>query len=98
MAASVPLTAPPQAEAMQRFIETEDLSRLEKPLVFERADSRFKKMMCCQAAIVTGLTFCLNVPYAPIGACCPYTYTDEFKLGLDRDSVTFQAAANDCCW
>lgn len=83
---------------MQRFLETEDISRLEKPLLFERDDRQFKKLMCCQAAIVTTLSSCLNVCFVPVAACCPYTYADQFSLKLDKDSVTFQSAANDCCW
>jgi hypothetical protein len=92
------MAAPMQAAAMQRFIETEDTSCLDKPLIFERNDSQFKKLMCCNATMATALTTCLVVPFAPIASCCPYTYADQFSLRLDRDALTFQAANNDCCW
>jgi hypothetical protein len=92
------MAPPAQAEAMQRFIETEDLSRLEKPLLFERNDSQFKKLMCCQACLATTCTYGLTACIVPIAACCPYKYAEKFSLRLDKDALTFQAASNDCCW
>jgi hypothetical protein len=93
-----PLAAPTQAEAMQRFIDTEDLTCLEKPLVFETNRQQFKKLLCLQGALVSVLGFGMSVPFVPVASCCPYTYADEFSLRLDKDAITFQAAANDCCW
>jgi hypothetical protein len=52
-ASTTPLTAPPPAAAMQRFLETEDLSLLEKPLLFEANQGQFKKLLCCQGAAVS---------------------------------------------
>ena len=83
---------------MQRFIETEELSLLDKPLVFERNDSQFKKLLCCQAAVVSVITCGLTAPCMPVATCCPTSYADQFQLRLDRDALTFQAANNDCCW
>lgn len=82
---------------MQRFLDTEDISCLEKPLLFENNESHFKKLQCCQAALLTAGTFCLSVPFVPMASCCPYSYADQFSLRLERDSVTFQSANNDCC-
>lgn len=93
---TAPLTAPTPADAMQRFIETEE--PLEKPLLFERADSQFKKLLCCQAAMINIMGCGMAIPFVPIASCCPGTYADQFSLKLDKDTVTFQAAANDCCW
>ena len=96
--ATAPLTAPTPADAMQRFIETEDFTCLEKPLLFERNDRQFKKLQCCQAAAVTLLSGCMNLFIAPVAGLCPFTYADQFSLKLDKDAITFQAASNDCCW
>jgi hypothetical protein len=40
------ILGPSPAESLQRFLETEDLSLLEKPLVFDKAES-YKSMQCC---------------------------------------------------
>jgi hypothetical protein len=53
MAATTPLTAAPAALAMNRFIETEDLSLLEKPLLFETNQTQFRKLLCCQGGLVS---------------------------------------------
>jgi hypothetical protein len=83
---------------MQRFIETEDITCLEKPLLFERNDRQFKKLQCCQAAAVTLMTCGMTLPFMPVASLCPTTYADQFSLKLDKDALTFQAANNDCCW
>lgn len=95
---TAPLTAPHPAEAMQRFLETEDLSRLEKPLVCETNQKQWKKMMCCQSAILNVATWGFLVPFCPIKACAPFTYANEFSLKLDKDSIMYTGADNDCCW
>jgi len=97
--ADMPYTcAPVPEQAMQRFLETEDISCLEKPLLFERNDRQFKQLQCCQAAMLTVGSCCLSVPIVPMASCCPFTYAHEYSLKLDKDSLTFQAANNDCCW
>lgn len=97
--ADMSYTCPPVPEqAMQRFLETEDISCLEKPLLFERNNGQFKQLQCCQAAILTLGSCGLSVPFVPMASCCPFTYADEYSLRLDKDSLTFQAANNDCCW
>jgi hypothetical protein len=98
MSYTAPLNAPLPAEAMQRFIETEDITCLEKPLLFERNDRQFKKLQCCQAAAVTLMTCGMTLPFMPVASLCPTTYADQFSLKLDKDALTFQAANNDCCW
>lgn len=93
-----PFAAPLPAEAMQRFIETEDMTCLEKPLLFEKNLQGFKKFQCCQAAALVLTTLGMTVPVVPIATCCPYTYADKYSLKLDKDAITFEYAMNDCCW
>jgi hypothetical protein len=83
---------------MERFIETEDMACLEKPLLFEREDTQFRKMLCCQAAVLSIMSFGMTIPCVPISSCCPYKFADQYSLRLDKDALTFQAAQNDCCW
>lgn len=55
MAAMDVAAAPAQHTSMERtarFLATADISELEKPLVFENNRSSFKKLLCCQGALV----------------------------------------------
>lgn len=88
-------SAPTPAEAMQRFLDTE--GPLEKPLLFERNDSKFKQLLCCQAATMSLLTGCITAFFVPVASFCPFTYADQYSLRLDKDALTFQGAQNDCC-
>eukprot|EP00775_Hariotina_reticulata_P012248 gene12248-12385_t len=91
------MLGPSPAESLQRFLEAEDLSLLEKPLVFDKAES-FKSMQCCTGVAAALATAGLSAIFCPIGTFAPYTLFNNFGLKLDKDSVKVNTAINDCCF
>eukprot|EP00879_Flechtneria_rotunda_P018224 GHRR01019119.1.p1 GENE.GHRR01019119.1~~GHRR01019119.1.p1 ORF type:complete len:267 (-),score=80.64 GHRR01019119.1:614-1414(-) len=83
-------------ESVQRFLDTEDLSLLEKPMVFGK-NLKFKQLQCCYGAILACSSSCISPFVCPIGTFCPFTTYDEYSLRLDKDSVQLNSAVNDCC-
>jgi hypothetical protein len=59
-------------QSLQRFIETEDVSLLDKPLTFSK-NSSFRNLQCCYGSIL-GLASCgISAFLLPIGEsllCC----------------------------
>ncbi|WIA22547.1 hypothetical protein OEZ86_009535 [Tetradesmus obliquus] len=88
--------ASPSAQSLQRFLETEDLFLLEKPLIFEKKNS-FKYLQCCYGSLLCLATSGLSAFWLPIGTFCPCITFKHFSLRLDADSVELKSAANDCC-
>ena len=89
---------PPQSmDVMRRFIETEDIKLLKKPIVFARKDSEFSSYLCCQAVpawISTGgVTCCI----CPIGMLCPSVFVKHFDMQIDDHNVQLFEATNDFC-
>ena len=88
---------PPQSmDVMRRFMQTEDLTLLKKPIVFARKDAEFANYICCQnspAWIFSGGITCCITPY---GMLCPSQFVKDFDLQLDDHSVQLFEAGNDC--
>lgn len=82
--------------SLQRFIETEDFTLLEKPIVFETTEN-YKSFLCCCGAVAGVLSFGIAALFTPISVFCPVTTYKHFGLRLDRDSVQVSTAVNDCC-
>lgn len=71
---------------LQKFLETEDFTILEKPIIFETTD-KYKSFLCCCGAVAGITSFGLAALFTPIGVCCPIKTFKHFGLRLDKDSV-----------
>jgi hypothetical protein len=54
------------SQSLQRFLETEDLSLLEKPLTFQKKNS-FKNLQCCYGSLLCLASSGLSAFWLPIG-------------------------------
>jgi hypothetical protein len=81
-------------DILRRFIETEDIKLLEKPIVFARRDAEYANYLCCLAlpGWLGGISVCI-VPYA---MACQSKFVKDFDLQLDDHSVQLFEANNDC--
>lgn len=93
MAAPLTLSA---MERLQRFVEREDESYLEKPILLEK-ESGYRNFQCCLGALQCLGSWGISALLCPIGTCAPYTMFPQFSLRLDKDSVQLSSAVNDCC-
>lgn len=95
--ASVSPSSGSSKDAIRKFLETQDLSILEKPILFEKSSS-YQSYDCFTSALVALGTGCLTSFLCPIGTLCPFVMYKHFNLRLDKDSVELDSAANDCCF
>jgi hypothetical protein len=56
------------SQSLQRFLETEYLSLLDKPLTFAKKGS-FKGLQCCYGSLLCLATSGLSIFWLPIGEC-----------------------------
>lgn len=94
---SVPtLPGPSPPELLQRFLETQDLSELEKPITFS-TDRRVNGYNQCINCIVGWSSLGVTCVTNPIGVFCPGVLLPYFGLKLDNNSIQVHSATNDFC-
>ena len=45
--------------------------------------------------LVLGAIF--RIPFTPVAVCCPERLTKHYSLELNRDTIVYHSASNDCC-
>lgn len=83
-------------ERLKEFLETQDLSVLEKPIKFER-NQGFTSYQCCLGGCMCLSSWGITAFFCPIATFCPGTLYKHFGLELHKDSVKLDTATNDCC-
>jgi hypothetical protein len=77
----------PSSDALiQRFLDREDLSELENPLVFDKTKS-FNSYLCCVGALNALASLGVTAIFCPVAVWCPGRMYKHFGLKVSfRDS------------
>ena len=82
-------------DILKRFIETEDITLLKKPIVFARRDAETANYACCVVSPCWVLTAGFAVCICPYAMLCPSKFVKDLDLQLDDHEVQLFEAGND---
>lgn len=87
--------ANPKAQAAD-FLAAQDLTLLEKPLVFERHPN-YTGFLCCTACTACVFSCGLSCLITPLSLFCPEKTSAGARLQINSDSIELSNTVNDCC-
>ena len=89
---------PPESmKVLKRFLETEDLKLLSRPLSFSKRESEYANWLFCQSLVLSVPNAGIPCLICPIGMCCTSKLVPHVDMQLDDHAVRVNEASNDFC-